>query len=147
MERLADFAMQQHGIGLNVEVEVSGGCRPGKKELGAAYESLLKMMGFRTAPLKESQLEFAVSLVGFPTSGPQQCGLKLVSMVRQIPTIRVLRLAPGSSSRQYRLWDVEHIITGHRNDLDARLQEQARQDVMDFHQALMEAAGRQSLSR
>lgn len=138
MERLADFDMQQHGIGVNLEVEVSGGCRPSEKKLGAVYEGLLKMMGFQLASLKDSQLEFAVSVVGFPTSGSQQCGLKLTSMVRQIPTIRILRLPPGSSSTQYRLWEVDHIITGHNSSLDGLLQEQATLDVLAFCRALTE---------
>jgi hypothetical protein len=141
LEQLADFDRTKHAIAVNVEVKVSGPCRPDVGQLASAYEQLLELMGYRLAPLNDSDLEFAVFSAGFSTSGPQQCGIKLLSMVRQVPTIRVLRLPPGSGSSQYRLWEAEHLITGEAGEMTALLGEQVREDVVSF-QREFEAARR-----
>lgn len=139
LERLADFDPAQNTLAVNLELQVGGPCRPDSRQLATAYEQMLELMGFRLAPVKDSDLEFAVFIAGFSTSGSQQCGLKLLSMVRQVPTMRILRLPPGSDSRQYRLWEAERLVTGTASELPALLREQARQDVLDFCRVFVEA--------
>ena len=82
--------------------------------------------------MAESQLEFAVSVKGFPASIEYPCGVQMMSMVRQIPEIKMLRLSPASTSTRYRIWTVENIVTAKQNDIQSLLQEQARKDVVDF---------------
>ena len=105
-------------------------------DLEETFTGLLNVFGFRTAPLDQSELEFAVAVSGFSVSGNQPCGIKILSMVRQIPTIKMLRLKPGSSSTRYRLWTTENVFTVANNEIQPTLQEQARKDVVELARSL-----------
>jgi len=133
LERLEDFNPQIHKIFVNVEVEVKGDCLVDPANLTETFTGLLGVFGLHTGAVDESQLEFAVSVKGLHGGS---CGLRQLSMVRQIPDIKMLRLAPGSTSTRYRLWTVENIVSGTKADIQAQLQEQARKDVVAFTRAL-----------
>ena len=132
MKQLKDFDPAIHTVSVNTQVEMSGGCYIDKSNISEAFEFLLTRFGFQTAPVDESQLEFAVSVKGFELSGPHACGVMVLSMVRQIPKIRMLRISPGSTSKEYRLWTVETAFTATGHNLPSLLQEQARKDVVEF---------------
>lgn len=136
IERLEDFNPQDHKIAINIEVEVEGACRVHPLDLEETFTGLLGVFGFKTAPMNDSQLEFAVSIKGFPSSAKQPCGLRVLSMARQIPAIRMLRLSPGSTSTRYRLWTTENIVTSTQDEIQSLLQEQARKDVVAFTRML-----------
>jgi hypothetical protein len=59
----------------------------------------------------------------------------VLSMVRQIPKIKILRLPPGSTSAGYRLWTTENVLTATQGEVQVLLQEQARKDVVEFSRA------------
>lgn len=139
LESLDAFDVTTHRISVTVQGEVSGGCLPDTTGIQAAYESLLEKTGFRLAAFTESDLEFAVSIKGFVTSGTQKCGLKVLTMARQIPLRKILRISPGSHSERYRLWVEENLVTGEKSKLQSLLQEQAVRDVFNFRQALQRA--------
>lgn len=132
LEHLQDFDRQAHSIGVNVQVEVKGACRVDAADLEKTFRGLLGVFGFSTAALEESSLEFAVSVKGRYESGAQPCGIKQLSMVRQVPKIRMLRLPPGSTSTRYRLWSSETVITAGPDDIQAKLRQQATEDVFAF---------------
>ena len=132
LERLEDFDARVHKMAVNIQVEVEGGCFVDPDSLQETFEGLLDVFGFQTASVGESQLEFAVSVAGFRASAELSCGIKILSMVRQIPEIKMLRASPGSTSARYRLWTVENIITATNSEVRSMLQEQARKDVVDF---------------
>jgi len=132
MQRLEDFDISVHKMSVSIQVEVEGGCFIDPTNLEETYAGLLSVFGFQTAPVGESQLEFAVSIKGFKLSADQPCGLRVLSMVRQIPEIKMLRLSPGSSSTRYRLWTAENVVTASASAIHSLLQEQARKDVVDF---------------
>lgn len=135
LESLAGFDAGRHAIGLNVLEEVPGECRFGTDYIASVYAGLLTTMGMQVVEAYAGQLEFAVSMRGIAVSGPGSCGVRLLSMVRQVPEIKVLRLSPGSTSARYRLWSAETLVTGSREELRRQLQHQAMQDVLAFHQA------------
>ena len=132
MQRLEDFDVHVHKMSVNIHVEVEGGCFVDPINLEETFAGLLGVFGFQTAPIGESQLEFAVSIKGFKLSAERPCGLRVLSMVRQIPEIKMLRLSPGSSSTRYRLWTAENVVTSSSGEIQSLLQEQARKDVVDF---------------
>ena len=136
LEQLQEFDVLEHKIGVNVQEEVSGGCLSGLDSMAPVFEGLLSTMGMQVADIEESHLEFAVLIQGFPISGPGDCGVKLLSMVRQVPNMKLLRLPPGSKSTRYRLWTSENLVTGHKSEMQFLLQEQARLDVIEFARAL-----------
>ena len=80
MKQLEDFDVAIHTIGLNTEVEIEGGCYIDTDELMGTLKISLIRLGFEVAPLKESQLEYAVSIKGFNVSRAQTCGVKILSM-------------------------------------------------------------------
>ena len=86
--------------------------------------------------MKKSHLEFATSIKGFDTSGTQPCGVKILDMARQLPKIRMLRIDPNSSSREYRLWTNEKAVTTKPGDIQSLLQNQIAQDVAEFSHVL-----------
>lgn len=135
LQQLQDFDTNTHKMGVNIQVEVEGGCMIDAADLEETFAGLLAVFGFQTAPLGESQLEFAVSVKGFNLSAEQPCGLKVLSMVRQIPEIKMLRLSPGSTSTRYRLWTTENVVTASAREIHSLLQEQARKDVVGFCRA------------
>jgi hypothetical protein len=63
----------------------------------------------------------------------------LTSKVRQIPKIRILRLPPESPGTEYRLWAIEHVLTGTRGEMQAALEDQAGEDVKAFNFALQKS--------
>ena len=132
MQRLEDFNVSVHRMSVNIQVEVEGGCFVDPVSLKDTFAGLLGVFGFQTGPVDESQLEFAVSIKGFSLSADQPCGLRVLSMVRQIPEIKMLRLSPGSSSTRYRLWTAENVVTASASEIQSLLQEQARKDLVDF---------------
>ncbi len=136
LERLEDFNPKLDRIFVNVEVEVAIGCLVDPVNLEETFKGLLGVFGLQTASVDESQLEFAVSVKGLKASAEQACGIRQLSMARQIPGIKMLRLSPGSSSTRYRLWTVENIVTASGNDIQSSLKEQARKDVVTFTRAL-----------
>lgn len=132
LERLEDFDPQEHTIFVNVEVETTGECQVDPVYLVETFAGLLEVFGFQTANVDESHLEFAVSVKGLRAVAEQTCGLKQLSMARQIPRIKMLRISPGSNSTRYRLWSVENIVTAPGINLQSSLTEQARRDVVAF---------------
>jgi hypothetical protein len=136
LQNLRDFDSDIHHIAVNVQVGLEGGCVIDPVELTRVFTGLLNVFGFQTAPLNQSELEFAVSVKGIFVSANQPCGIKLLSMVRQIPTIKMLRLEPGSTSTEYRLWATEHILTAANSDIQSMLQQQALDDVVEFTRSL-----------
>lgn len=136
LERLEDFNPQIHKITVNVEVEVENGCLVDPANLTETFSGLLGVFGFQTATMDESELELAVSVKGLRASAEKPCGIRQLSMARQIPAIRMLRLSPGSSSTRYRLWTTENIVTASANNIQSLLQEQARKDVVAFTRSL-----------
>ncbi len=135
---LGEFDAQQHRIGVNVHEDVPGNCRLGSDYVTSVFGGLLSVMGFQQAEVADSHLEFAVSLQGIPMQ--ESCGVRLLSMVRQVPEMKILRISPGSTSRQYRLWTSENLLTGSRDEVRRKLEEQATQDIIAFRKAL-QAAG------
>lgn len=136
LEQLEDFNPQRHTIFVNVEVEATGICQVDPVSLTETFTGLLEVLGFQTADVDESQLEFAVSVKGLRAVAGQACGLKQLSMARQIPAIKMLRLSPGSTSTRYRLWSVENIVSASEIDLQSLLMEQARKDIVAFARAV-----------
>ena len=134
LENLADFDPSQHFIGVNLHARASGGCQPDTASLEMSIESFLAANEFKVGPLGESHLEFAVSVAGFVISDKSICGIRLLSMVRQIPNIKILRLPPDSDSTNFRLWQTENVITGFKADLQSLLEVQALRDVTQFRQ-------------
>ena len=132
LELLEDFDAGIHKIGVNIQAEVKGGCVVNPTNVKEAFEVLLTRFGFQIAPLDESDLEFAVSIKGFSASESQPCGVMILSMIRQIPKIKMLRLSPGSTSTRYRLWTIENTFTATQDEIQSLLQDQARKDVVDF---------------
>jgi hypothetical protein len=112
LNQLKDFDRSVHSISVRLHTEVGGGCLPNAENLEDSFKTELAIRRFRIAPYKESDIEFAVVAKGFTTSGPQHCGVMLTSKVRQIPKIRILRLPPESPGTEYRLWAIEHVLTG-----------------------------------
>lgn len=132
LEQLEDFNRQEHTIFVNVEVETIDNCEVDPVSLAETFTGLLQVFGFQTASVDESQLEFAVSVTGLRAVAGQPCGIKQLSMARQIPRIKMLRLPPGSNSTRYRLWSVENIVSASEFDLQSSLADQARKDVVAF---------------
>ena len=132
LERLEDFDTETHKIAVNTQIEVEGSCFIDPINIGEAYKVLLGYFGFSVADPDSSHLEFAVSIEGFGISASQPCGVKVLSMVRQIPEIKMLRLSPGSSSTRYRLWSVENVITATQLEIQPMLEAQARKDTVEF---------------
>lgn len=136
LERLEDFNPQLHKIAVNVEVAVENGCLVDPENLTETFAGLLGVFGFQTGTMDESELELAVSVKGLRASAEKPCGIRQLSMARQIPEIRMLRLSPGSTSTRYRLWTTENIVTASADDIQSLLQEQARKDVVAFTRSL-----------
>ena len=136
---LKDFDPSVHSISVRLHSEVGGGCLPNAERLEDTFKTELAIRRFRITPYKDSDIEFAVVTKGFTTSGPQQCGVMLTSKVRQIPKIRILRLPPESTGSEYRLWAVEHVLTGTRSEMQAVLTDQAREDVNVFNLTLQKS--------
>ena len=132
LAHLRDFDTEIHKIAVNTQVEVTGNCFIDPAKIGQAYKVLLGHFGFSVAEPNESQLEFAVSIKGFGMSASQPCGVKVLSMVRQIPEIKMLRLPPGSNSTRYRLWTMENVITTSQREIQAMLENEARKDITAF---------------
>ena len=139
LESLKAFDSSTHKISVSIQSEVKGGCLPGTGGLESVYRHMLESRGFMIAAFEESDLEFAVSVKGFSTSGAQSCGLSLLSMARQVPLRKILRLSPGSNSTRYRLWTAETLVTGTKSDIPALVLEQARKDVISFHDVIRRA--------
>ena len=135
LESLEAFDINAHKISISLQEKVRGGCLPGSDSLEAAYISLLEQHGFTIAAFKESHLEFAVSIEGFKSSGPEDCGLVVLSMVRQVPLKKILRLPPDSKSTLYRLWTEENLVTGKQSEMRSLVQHQAIKDVSNFFHA------------
>ena len=136
LESLDAFDINVHKISVNIRIKDWSGCLPRKDGLKAAYVYSLEKHGFRVAPIEESHLEFAVSIVSLNISGPENCGLRVLSMARQIPLIKILRLSPGSTSTLFRLWTEDTLLTGKKSEMDSRVQVQAAQDAKAFYQVL-----------
>jgi len=139
LERLEDFEVGRHRIGVNVYVDIEGECRQDAGALNRVFTEMLEQAGFQTGPLQDSDLEFAVSIIGFPTSAQMACGVRVLSMVRQVPERKILRLSPAAHSNRYRLWQTENIINGPKGELRTLLEKQARQDVTGFFWVCMRA--------
>jgi hypothetical protein len=135
LDSLGNFDKGAHKIGLNIQSGAAGGCLPSLDGLKTAFTIQLARSGFQVATLEDSHLEFAVAIEGFATSGPQYCGVKITSMVRQIPVMKILRLPPLSKSPRFRLWTVENLVTGPTNEIQALLEEQLGKDVFEFNRA------------
>jgi hypothetical protein len=133
LERLEDFNPQTQKLFVNVEVEVNRDCLVDPAILTETFTGLLAVFGFQTGTVDESRLEFAVSVKGLQGGS---CGLRQMSMVRQIPDIKMLRIPPGSTSTRYRLWMADNFVSGTKTDIQTQLQEQARRDVVAFTRAL-----------
>ena len=138
LEGLRDFDQETHRISVNIEARVTGGCLPDPGKLRASYAGILELLGFSVAPEAEGDLEFAVSVIGFTTSGPGSCGVKVRTMARQVPIRSILRLSPSSDNNQFTLWVTETVISGPRDEMQALLQEQSRLDVFQFRAAWQE---------
>lgn len=136
LERLEDFNSRQHKIFVNIEVDIKGNCLVDPGDLEETFTGLLGVFKLQTAPAREADLEFAVSVKGIPSSGIAPCGLKVLSMARQIPNIAMLSIPPGSTSTRFRLWTAENILTATQADVRSSLHEQARKDVVAFTRAL-----------
>ena len=132
IEHLIDFDPAIHTISVNTEVEMRGSCYIDTANLNEAFEVLLTRFGFRTAPIDESQLEFAVSVKVLESLGSQPCHVMVLSMVKQVPENRMLRFSPGSKSKRFRLWTVETFFASAERDLQSLLHKQARKDVVEF---------------
>lgn len=139
LERLEQFEVGQHRIAVNLHMDLGGRCSQDTGTVTGTFEQLLDEAGFRVGELESSDLEFAVSIIGFATAGPDRCGIKVLSMVRQIPERRILRLSPASTSTRYRLWQTENVFNEPRQRLSSLIEEQARHDVTEFFWVLMRA--------
>lgn len=138
LQSLRDFDSGAHRMAVNVQVEVKEGCVVDPKDLEKTFAGLLDVFGLRIAPVNDSELEFAVLVKGFYQPDSQTCGIKMLSMVRQIPRIKMLRISPGSSSERYRLWTSDNILMADRDDIQPLLRAQARKDVTAFVRTLGE---------
>jgi len=137
LQQMKDFDKTAHAIFVNTQVEIKGTCYVDADKIRATVEGLLTRQGFKLASMKKSHLEFATSIKGFDNAGSQSCGVKILDMARQIPKIRMLRIDPNSSSREYRLWTNEKAVTTTPRNIQSLLQNQIAQDVAEFSHALL----------
>lgn len=138
LESLQDFDPSSHKVFVNIQVDASGQCKLRTKSLEQTLVAAFAKAGFRTDNVKKSELEFAVSITMLSATSEGSCGFRVLSRVRQIPTIKMLRLKPDSSSTEFQLWRVEAVFTGSAKESGRRIADRLRTDVEDFSSYLAE---------
>ena len=141
LESLQDFDPSSHKVFVNIQVDASGQCKLRPKSLEQTMVAAFAKAGFGTDTVKKSELEFAVSITMLSAISEGSCGFRVLSRVRQIPTIKMLRLKPDSSSKQFQLWRVEAVFTGNPRESAQWIPDQLEADVGSFASYLAERRG------